>query len=88
MRNLEDVINHILVVSTNRSLNKELEKIKRDVRFTAPELMYMRWNLTHEVLCEHIANPIENDETVKIFSIFTTLSEDEFIAKYTSQINN
>lgn len=83
MRNLEDVINHMLLVSTNENLNNELKRIKNDIRFTAPELMYIRWNLTHEVLCTYIDNPIESDETIEIFSIFTTLPKDEFKEKFT-----
>ena len=79
MRKLENVIDQLLEVSTNEELNQELESIKYDVGFTAPELMGMRWNLTHEALSTHYPNPIENDETIEAFCIFTTMTRDELI---------
>ncbi|MEK5251526.1 hypothetical protein MKX66_28915 [Bacillus sp. FSL R9-9530] len=77
MRNLIDVINQILEVSTNKELNEKLEQIKFDAGFTAPELMRMRWDLTQVTLKTYILNPLESDETLKIISIFTTKSEEE-----------
>ncbi|EOS8268462.1 hypothetical protein ABTI76_001036 [Bacillus cereus] len=77
MRNLIDVINQILEVSTNKELNERLEQIKFDAGFTAPELMHMRWDLTQATLETHILNPLESDETLKIISIFTTKPEEE-----------
>lgn len=79
MRKLENVIDKLLEVSTNEELNNELESIKYDIGFTAPELMSMRWNLTHETLCTHYPNPIENDESINVFCIFTTMTRDELI---------
>jgi hypothetical protein len=82
MRKLEDVINQMIEVSTNKELNQELEKIKSDISFTAPELIGMRWDLTHEALCSHMPNPVANDESVQIFSIFTTMTEEDFKAQF------
>lgn len=79
MRNLEHVINQILSVTTIDWLKNRLEKIKYDIGFTAPELMGMRWNLVHEALCDSYPNPIENDESIEVFCIFTTMSRDELI---------
>jgi hypothetical protein len=82
MRKLENVIDQILAVSTNKELNKRLEQIKFDIGFTAPELMGIRWHLTHEALCDYIPNPIENDETIKIFCIFTTMTKEELLKAF------
>ena len=79
MRKLENVIDQILNVSTNKELNNELASIKEDIGFTAPELMGLRWNLTHEALCNHLPNPVETDETIEVFCIFTTMTKDELI---------
>lgn len=77
MRNLADVIDQIVEVSTNEELNGKLEKIKSDIFFTAPEVMPMRWDLVSEALEESIPMPLKTDEHVKIISIFTTFPEEK-----------
>ncbi|WP_144468691.1 cell division protein [Bacillus pumilus] len=82
MRQLTDVINQILEISTNEELNSELKQIKSDASFTSPELMHMRWDSTHDLLLDHTPNPI-NNEMVKIFSVFSTKSENEIRESFT-----
>ncbi|HFK1543473.1 TPA: hypothetical protein ACGXM3_005295 [Bacillus cereus] len=79
MRQLPDVINQILEVSTNYELKERLEKIKFDCAFTAPEVMDIRWDLTHEALCRHYPNPIGDNESIEVFCIFTTMNREQLI---------
>lgn len=76
MRPLSDVIDQILEVSTNKELNRELQRTKSDIGFTAPELMHIRWAQVHQALTIYTPSPID-DETVTLLSIFSTKSEEE-----------
>lgn len=76
MRQLTDVINQLLSVSTNEELNQALREIRNSCAYTAPEAMYIRWDETHGTLYEYTPNPI-NDEMIKLFSIFSTRPEEE-----------
>lgn len=77
MRYLGDVIEQILEVSTNEELNLALKEVEYDLGFKAPELHYTLWNRVGYYLNEIYPNPLKNEETLKIASIFTTLTEDE-----------
>jgi hypothetical protein len=82
MRYLDDVINEILEVNTNEVLNSELEKLIYDLGFKAPELHYELWNRLNFILNNIIPNPLENEETLKIVSIFTMISEEDLIKQF------
>lgn len=83
MRDIEEVLGKIISILNSTDMGEsdlaiELNRIINDSRFTAPELMYLRWQLAHESLCSHLLNEkgkIVKDEYVKpileIFSIFT-----------------
>lgn len=79
MRRLEDVIDQIIAIATNDDLMNGLSRIKYDASYTAPEVMYIRWKQTHELLCEYFPNPIATEESINIFCIFTTLEREELI---------
>ncbi|MFF1992856.1 hypothetical protein ACFVWC_16570 [Bacillus mycoides] len=82
MRNLIDVINQILEISTNKELNEKLKHYKNNVGYTAPESEKANWEWVGVLLDSYIPNPLESEETLKIVSIFTTHSEDEIRKEY------
>lgn len=71
MRQLKDVIDQILGVSTSEELNSVLNKVKRDISFTAPELMSERWDQAFYSLMEAYPNPLISDEALKICAIWS-----------------
>lgn len=82
MRDIEEVLGKIISILNGKDMGEsdlviELNCIINDSRYTAPELMYLRWQLAHESLCSHLLNEkgkITKGEYVKpilkIFSIF------------------
>lgn len=85
MRELPNVINEMLEVIPNdyQYLIKALNNVKKDIGFTAPENMLIRWDAVHETLCDFLLNDNDRidkadcDWKVKCFSIFSTRSCDK-----------
>ena len=76
MRDLYEVIEQVIKISTNEELNERLKKIQFDIGFTAPELMGNRWGQASMALNDCIPDLFENDETIKIASIFMDIKEE------------
>lgn len=70
-RNLSDVIDQLLETSEDEMLSIELKDIKDSVRFTAPELMPMRWRQVQVALQNHISFVREGTWQESAFNIFT-----------------
>lgn len=89
MRNFEEVITQITDVLESNGFREcelaiRLHKLRKSSRYTAPEMMYERWNEAHEELCEHLLNEqgkINNDALTEmkldIFSIFSKKDKEE-----------
>jgi len=50
-------------------LEGEFNRLKEDASYTAPELMYIRWNIAAEVLNRYLSTP-DTDWKQKIDKIF------------------
>lgn len=89
MRNFKDVITQIINILTQHGFQEsalviQLNKLIKDAKYTAPEMMYIKWNQAHELLCENLLNDnnkIDNDwfseMKLDIFSIFSTTSKEQ-----------
>lgn len=77
MRNIVDVMNEMRPYIEKKELLDLFDKVERDVPFTAPEAMYLRWNQLSSYLSSYIPAPLKNDNEVKVVSIFTTMTEEE-----------
>lgn len=84
-RKLSNVINSMIAVSSNTGFKESMERVKSDVGFTAPELMYTRWNAAHEQLLSFYPDPVKDDESAKVFSEWLDLPEDEVKIKFAHQ---
>lgn len=83
-RNIIEVINEIKNhISEKQELVTRLDKIIDSVYYTAPEAMYLRWNQLAELLSYHYPAPLQNQNELKIVSIFTTMSEEEVKIRFT-----
>lgn len=78
-RNILDVMNKIKEVTTSDELIEDMEQIKYDAGFKAPELMYQLWNTLHGILLDAYESPFINDESLAVFSIFTGRSKEELL---------
>jgi hypothetical protein len=59
MRDLKRVIDQMLAcIPHGYTLTKDLEKMKIDINFTAPEMMGNRWQQVNEILHDAIGLPI------------------------------
>lgn len=88
-RNIEVTILEILNMAKEgdfsvKGFNYDLERVIRDSRFTAPEMMYIRWREAHEILCAYLLNKdgkINDDKFVDvkldILSLFSTRDKEE-----------
>ena len=89
MRNFKDVITQIINILIRNGLEQseltiQLNKLIKDAKYTAPEMMYIKWNQAHELLCKNLLNEnnkIDNDWSsemkLDIFSIFSTTSKEQ-----------
>jgi len=79
MRDLTNVINDIIEVipKSKECIVSTLEDIKDSVGFSAPELMYMWWEETHDALIDCISENPTEDWEYQAWSIFTTKSVEE-----------
>lgn len=89
MRDFEKVITQIIDILGNNGLGEcrlatELNRVRKSSRYTAPELMYIRWGEAHEMLCDAFLNrngKIDNDTLAEmkldILSIFSTKDKEE-----------
>lgn len=83
-RDLDDVIGKILKSIPQyefEDMNAALQRVQKDIGFTPPELMHVRWNEVHDVLSDYIGFHPRSDWQIKIWSIFTGLTIDEIKAK-------
>lgn len=81
MRELDEVLYEIIGMISDNNINDKLIKVIRYSMYTAPELMYIRWQDAHNILVEYLIEDgyIRMDrlaEGVKIFSIFSGHDED------------
>ena len=76
MRDLTNVINKIIeiVPKSEEDIVLTLEDIKGSISFSAPELMYMWWEETHDALIDCISENPTEDWEYQAWSIFTTKS--------------
>ena len=83
MRNLEEVIDKIidqqLDIEKDKVLINELNRIKVDIMYTAPEVMGIRWRQTYSLLMNSLNLKSTNEKAIKIFSIFSGNSEESII---------
>lgn len=78
-RNILDVMDNIKEVTTSDKLIEGMERIVYDAGFKAPEVMYQLWNTLQFRLLETYESPFSDDESLKVFSIFTGRSEEELL---------
>lgn len=50
---------------------ESIERIKRDAGFTAPEIMYVRWEELHSLLLEEFPVNPPSEQAIVIWAIFT-----------------
>ena len=90
MRNFEEVITQIIDILVlngcgNSRLATNLRRVKNDSGYTAPELMYLRWNEVYDLLCDNFLNEngkidketILLDMKVDILSVFSMRDREE-----------
>jgi hypothetical protein len=86
MRNIVDVMNKMKpYIIDNEEVLVAFNYIEEDFYWKAPETHYLLWDELGDVLNKHYPLPLQNDEHVKIISIFTAMTEDEVREKFTSQ---
>lgn len=66
MRDLTKILNQIIEIEP--SLGKEFKSLKDSIKYTAPELMYLRWNIAAEILENNVSEHPRREEIGKIFS--------------------
>jgi ubiquinone/menaquinone biosynthesis C-methylase UbiE len=66
MRDLSKVLDSIIEIAPE--FQPQLDKIKYDCNFTAPEAMYIRWRQAYKYLVEEGQKHPRNKEIEKIFS--------------------
>lgn len=71
MRDIVSVIDEMMVVFPEEGFKRELERIKEDAFYKAPELMYTLWNELHDELNELVEVPLEDEDVVELISIFS-----------------
>ena len=72
-RNIGEVIDEIMVVSSIEGMKRDLLKLKRDSALVAPENMYMAWEKAQEILMDYIPDPLESEENNRVFKIFVNV---------------
>lgn len=79
MRNLVTVLNEIIEVipKENDEMINHLKHLRESASYSAPEVMYMWWNLVHESLLDYISDIPKEEWEWKVFSIFSTKSVEE-----------
>lgn len=76
-RNILDVIDKMIEVTSRENLKYALEHIREGAKFTAPEAMYIRWDET-SIALQQIIPPSKSltDEDIKVLSIFSEVDEE------------
>lgn len=72
-RNLFDTIDKMTthIPTSESKLIEELEKIKKDSTYTAPELMFVRWDAAQAILFDNMPKDLTKEWQLKILSIFS-----------------
>lgn len=79
MRDLKDVIKLIKAECEDRDMMVDLMRIENDVTYTAPEMMYLRWDQVSEILNEYYEMFHKQLWFQKILSIFSTVPLEDVI---------
>lgn len=66
MRNLITVIEQIIVVAPD--LERNFKWLIESTLYTAPEIMYLRWDQAAEILNDKVIGHPQEDEIARIFS--------------------
>jgi len=72
---IQEAINEI--PETEIKFIKQLKHNQRNVPFTAPELMYIKWDEIHSILWKYIPEKPTEEWHFKVLSVFSTKSVDE-----------
>lgn len=77
MRNIQTVLNNMIELSTNDKFIEQLNQVKYSASYRAPEFMFIDWNDAHSIMLEFYPIPVTNEEGLKIYSEFTTMTIEE-----------
>lgn len=86
MRDIHKVVNDMKLYIDDEDTVREFNKILGDVTYTAPEEMYIRWNLIHEVMMDYLPEDVTtwNEDQCRLVSTFTGMPLEDLQASIRS----